>query len=369
MLPRRRRYSSSVEQQLRLVAPVVLGQLLQRLAAAVAHAAVLGDPQQVLVRAQVVEADNARVGADQRGRGHGVVGLLEPGGERRRALAAVGHADGQRVPGASVAWSSRSFSIAACSSADAAAPGRAGRRRDGRTASRGRRGRPRPRRPRRPPPRARRRCPAAGAAWSTTCGWSRSQPSARARSARSDADAAAVGQVLEQVLDRVALGQPVDQLDAADRHGRLAGDRRRDLARLGVAAPVLRHPQRQEADQVVGDHHRHHHRRALARRRPTGSRPAGGRRRRRGGRTSPARGPARSRAAIGRASSCCGQAAPSAGGRRPRAPARRTARRPAAGARAWRRPAAARPRRRRPTTARARSASPSTSASRRRVSS
>ena len=101
--------------------------------------------------------------------------------------------------------------------------------------------------------------PGRGTACSTRCGIARSLPSAAARSSSSSGRRVPVRQVLEQVLDRVSLRQPVDQLHLLDRDRRLVCDRRGDLALLGVDATVAGIAQRQDADQLLGGHHRHHH--------------------------------------------------------------------------------------------------------------
>ena len=160
----------------------------------------------------------------------------KPGGERRRPLARVGHADGQRVPSRRTPRGAREASRSppavgrpqpdqpaqrGIAVVEQTSPGSARTTAVSKASATTSHGSS--------------RCRVRGAAWSTTCGWSRSQPSARARSASSGGDAPPCDEVLEQILDRVALGQPVDQLHAADRHRGLAGDRRRDLARLGSA--------------------------------------------------------------------------------------------------------------------------------------
>ncbi len=105
--------------------------------------------------------------------------------------------------------------------------------------------------------------PGRGTACSTRCGCSRSAPNPRARLLQLVGGGGGVGQVLEQVLDRVSLGEPVDQLDLLDRDSGLAGDRGGDLAFLGVHAPACGDPQRQEPDQLVGRDQRQHRRRAV----------------------------------------------------------------------------------------------------------
>src|SRR6185437_268874 len=84
-------------QELGAVALVVGGEDAQGVPAGVAGAAVLGHPEQVLVGAKVVEANHARARADHGGGGDRVLGFLEAGGERGRALAGLGEADRQRM--------------------------------------------------------------------------------------------------------------------------------------------------------------------------------------------------------------------------------------------------------------------------------
>ena len=98
--------------------------------------------------------------------------------------------------------------------------------------------------------------PGRGTACTTRWPRSRSLPSARARSLSSSGRGGGVGQILEQILDRVSLGQPVDQLDLLDCDRGLSGDRGGDLALLGVHPPAFGDPQSEESDQLVGGHQR-----------------------------------------------------------------------------------------------------------------
>ena len=125
---------------------------LQRLSAAVAHAAVLRHLQQVLVRAQVVESDDAGVAADHRGGGHRVVGLAEPVRIGAGPVAAIGQADRKRMLGRQPVWISRNRSATVRLAAGGQRTARAAPRRGGRTATPGMPAPPRARATRRPTP-------------------------------------------------------------------------------------------------------------------------------------------------------------------------------------------------------------------------
>ena len=179
----------------------------------------------------------------------------------------------------------------------------------------------------------------------------RSLPSAAARSSSSSGRRAPVRQVLQQILDRVSLGQPVDQLHLLDRDRRLVGDRRRDLALLGVDATVAGIAQRQDADQLVGGHHRHHHGRIRVVAPQRDGQPAAGLGAAAAGRqrqlhaelvhvqrrAARAAAPARPRRAQARGRR---HRPPARRSTTPRAGAGRAGRRPAAGSRAWTPPTA-----------------------------
>ena len=59
-------------------------------------------------------------------------------------------------------------------------------------------------------------------------------------------------EILEEVLELVALGQSLDQLDLADRDGGLARDRRGEVAGLLAERAIGRRARRQEAEQLTG---------------------------------------------------------------------------------------------------------------------
>ncbi len=91
---------------------------------------------------------------------------------------------------------------------------------------------------------------ATGSAQATTTGPAASMPSRRACAAI--AGGAAPGRErVEEILDQVALGQPLDQLQALEAEGGLRCDRVREVARVLARAPVLREPRDEEAHHLI----------------------------------------------------------------------------------------------------------------------
>ena len=245
MLPRRRRNSSSVRRSGGRAQPVVFRDACHGVSVGVAHVAVEGHPQEVLVRTELLVGHHARRPLKNRRAEERVAGLLETRGEGVRAAADVREADrhGSAEPLLRLAHVGDELLVSLRRDAQERPRGvvapveQRARDRRGEEALElvgGRRGRED----------------------DVALVEVAAQPGGPALEPW---DRLPAGELLEEVLDEVLLRQSLDQLDLLDRHGDLVGDDAREVDLRGAGRG-------QEAEQLVvcDERYRHGRRAALA---------------------------------------------------------------------------------------------------------
>ena len=212
MLPRRRRNSSSVAQERGRALAVVLGDARDRVAVRVADVAVERHAQEVLVRAELLVGHHAGRPLEDGRAEQRVARLLEA---RPRSSPRPGRRSESPIEtgGSSSCLQSGGRPRRSCSSPSAGPGGARGSSRRG-----GRRASPAPR-----PPGARSSWSSAGRGGEDDVPLVEvaAQPGGAALESR---ERLAAGELLEEVLDQVLLGQALDQLDLLERDRGLVGD-------------------------------------------------------------------------------------------------------------------------------------------------